>query len=78
MMSSDKPLTEQFPVSCGTKHHEKEQESATVGQIIPDVDGSAQQTQHVFMPPQNQQVPVQTKACFFGLAMTFVFRALNI
>jgi hypothetical protein len=55
LVSSDKPLTEQFPVSCGTTHHEKEQEDAT-GEIIPYVDGTALQTHPVFQHPQSQEV----------------------
>ena len=39
-----KPLQEQFPVSCGSKHREKETVNDGAG-IVADVDGSAIQTQ---------------------------------
>ena len=49
----NKPLQEQFPVSCGSKHREKEDVSNVAG-VVTDVDGSAVQTQprvEVFAPP---------------------------
>ena len=47
-----KPLQEQFPVSCGSKHRQKEDVSD--GAVVADVDGSAIQSQakeEVFAPP---------------------------
>ena len=47
-----KPLQEQFPVSCGSKHREKEDVSG--GAVVAEVDVSAIQTQpieEVFAPP---------------------------
>ena len=49
----NKPLQEQFPVSCGSKHREKEVVDDGAG-IVAHVDGSATQTQQkneVFEPP---------------------------
>ena len=49
----NKPLQEQFPVSCGSKHREKEHVNDGAG-IVADVDGSANQQQQineVFAPP---------------------------
>lgn len=52
-VDSSKPLQEQFPVSCGSKHREKEVVNDGAG-VVADVDGSATQTQpqnEVFAPP---------------------------
>ena len=57
-----KPLQEQFPVSCGSKHREKE--AVNDGAVIvADVDGAAIQTQpktQVFAPPPTE---VHVKQC---------------
>ena len=45
-VDSSKPLQEQFPVSCGSKHREKE--TVTDGaEVVANVDGSAIQTQPI-------------------------------
>lgn len=54
-----KPLQEQFPVSCGSKHREKEDVSD--GAVVADVDGSAIQTQpkeEVFAPPPAEKFDI--------------------
>jgi len=64
MVDSSKPLTEQFPVSCGTKHHEKEHDETAVS-TVPNVDGSAIMApppplipQPVFQQPQEVLVNI--------------------
>ncbi|EDO32164.1 predicted protein [Nematostella vectensis] len=52
-----KPLTEQFPVSCGTKHHEKEDE-VTIETAVKGVDAIAEMAPKVFEPPPQEKVDV--------------------
>ena len=55
-VDSSKPLPEQFPVSCGSKHREKEVVDDGAG-VVADVDGSVTQTQPpnaVFAPPPTE------------------------
>jgi len=54
-----KPLQEQFPVSCGSRHREKEDVSD--GAVVADVDGSAIQLQpkeEVFAPPPAEKFDI--------------------
>lgn len=56
----NKPLQEQFPVSCGSKHREKEHVNDGAG-IVADVDGSANQQQQineVFAPPITEKLDI--------------------
>lgn len=56
LVDSSKPLPQQFPVSCGSKHREKESGDDQVS-VVADVDGSAIQTQP--QPEVFAQVPVE-------------------
>lgn len=54
-----KPLQEQFPVSCGSKHRQKEDVSDVA--VVADVDGSAIQSQpkeEVFAPPPSEKFDI--------------------
>ncbi|KAL9968553.1 hypothetical protein ACROYT_G020661 [Oculina patagonica] len=56
----NKPLQEQFPVSCGSRHREKEDVSDGAS-VVTDVDGSAIQTQpkvEVFAPPPAEKFDI--------------------
>lgn len=59
-VDSSKPLQEQFPVSCGSKHREKE--TVTDGaEVVANVDGSAIQTQpipEVFPQPPAEKLDI--------------------
>ncbi|XP_067049823.1 protein SON-like [Acropora muricata] len=56
LVDSSKPLPQQFPVSCGSKHREKESGDDQVS-VVADVDGSAIQTQP--QPEVFAQAPVE-------------------
>ena len=58
LVDSGKPLPQQFPVSCGSKHREKESGDDQVP-VVADVDGSAIQTQP--QPEVFAQVPVEVR-----------------
>jgi len=56
LVDSSKPLPQQFPVSCGSKHREKESGDNEVS-VVADVDGSVIQTQP--QPEVFAQVPLE-------------------